>query len=164
MAYFSLSSKLDVESSFNVENVSGNLNVPHISKSQFKWQDGDQKALISLTKKYFPWGADKIGKGWCNVTTEFNEYIAKQGRTESLKEQSIKLKVNSLLEKYMLYKTKNQRASGVVLNDSFLQKDLQDLQNRIETKPKKNGSRKSFSFIGDDPPSAAFFSKDSIIS
>jgi hypothetical protein len=143
MTYFSLSSELDVASSFNVENVSGNLNVPHISKSQFKWQDGDQKALISVTKKYFPWGADKIGKAWCNITTEFNEYIAKQGRAESLKEQSIKLKVNSLLEEYMLYKTKNQRASGVVLNDSFLQKDLQDLQNRIETiKNSKNQKKR----------------------
>jgi len=106
----------------------------------FKWKEEDKKALIQSAKHHFPWGQPhgKTADAWIGITADFNLYA-----NTNMKMQTIKLKVESLLEDYKSFISASEKASGVVFVDTFLQKDIEDLLNKIdsckeEKKTKKN--------------------------
>jgi hypothetical protein len=100
------------------------------TKKHFKWKESDKKALIALTKKYFPWSSPhgKTGEMWEQICKEFNN-----STNANVKVQTVKLKVEQLLESFQMLKEGDKNASGVMIVETFLQKDLSDIVCRINS-------------------------------
>jgi hypothetical protein len=102
-------------------------------KSQFFWKPEDEKKIVSICKAVMPYnkGHGRIGPAWDNVEVQMNTYLAQTNRSVTL--PSIKLKMDALLKKMSELESSASNSSGIIELNPFLQKDLLDINEQIES-------------------------------